>query len=79
MVQRVLCALQQCAPNTHKCGENVQDRNNFSSCTRRQRNGGQGVENADGSATLVTLHINPLMLTLNRKGPAEGRKHTTNA
>lgn len=51
----------------------------ISAAARRQRDGGQGVGNADGSATLVTLHINPLMLTLNRKRPAERRKHATNA
>lgn len=78
MVQRVLCALQR-APNRRKCGEKVQDRNNFSSCTCRQRNRGQEVENADRSATLVILHINPLMLMVSRKRPAERRKYSTNA
>lgn len=71
MVQRVLYALQQRAPNRRKCGEKVQDRNNFSSCTCRQKNGGQEVENADRSATLVILHINPLMLMVSRKRPTE--------
>lgn len=79
MVQRVLYALQQCAPNTHKFGENVQDRKNFSSCTCRQRNRGQGVENADRSAALVTPHVNPLMLTISRKRPTERRKYAINA
>lgn len=67
MVQRVLCALQQRAPNRRKCGEKVQDRNNFISCTCRQRIGGQEVENADRSAILVILHIYPLMLIVSRK------------
>lgn len=79
MVQRVLYALQQRAPNTRKCGEKVQDRNNFSSCTCRQRTGGQEVENADGSATLVIMHINPLMLMVSRKRAAERGNYATNA
>lgn len=78
MVQRVLYALQQRAPNTHKFGENVQDRNIFSSCTCRQKNRGQGVENADRSAALVTPHINPLMLTISRKRPTERGKYAIN-
>lgn len=50
----------------------------ISAAARRRRDGGQGVGIADGSATLVTLHINPLMLTLNRKRPGERRKYATN-
>lgn len=67
MVQRVLCALQQTAPNRRKCGGKVQDRNNLSSCTWRQKNGGQEVENADRFDTLVIMHINLLMLMVSSK------------